>query len=217
MKIRSISARHIGPFLEPFSIPIDPRVTIITGANDAGKSSVLRAHELVFGNEQISEDEVNKDHLDNVMGNWVRNKNILVEADISLTRKEDVPGGIENSPNDSASILRRLGRDISAVEHHTTLHRNRHHTAAPIFPQVIRPRLKDALRDELNLKELLPLEKALLDAAFQRDFKVSDLENVKAATLSQRFQNCFGCSQYTSRTGAARPWDAAFRSSLNQS
>ncbi len=61
MIIKSINISNYGPFSTSTFIQLDPEVTVLTGANDTGKTSLLRFVEMVWTRGTITEDEANID------------------------------------------------------------------------------------------------------------------------------------------------------------
>lgn len=174
MIVDHINARHIGPFLRPFSLDFDPRVTVLTGSNDVGKSSVLDLIQFVFGDGSISQDQVNHDYLQKVGGEWTKDQTLLVEAKLRLTLESDITRQIPISEGDSVTIKRCLASEINSVQSVVKISSNLGGaTIKPILPKVIRPQLKGGLRDEIDLRQPKPLEQALLNAAFGEEFVFS--------------------------------------------
>ncbi len=62
MILKKLVIHGYGPFSTPTSIDIDENVTVFTGQNDVGKSSILRLIRLICGDLEPNEDDQNLDH-----------------------------------------------------------------------------------------------------------------------------------------------------------
>jgi predicted ATP-dependent endonuclease of OLD family len=52
MILKKLTINHFGPFSSRTVLDVSPNVTILTGANDVGKSSILRLIEIIFKNKR---------------------------------------------------------------------------------------------------------------------------------------------------------------------
>jgi DNA repair exonuclease SbcCD ATPase subunit len=81
MLLSELVIHNIGPFAEPAKIYFEPDVTVITGANDTGKSSILSAIELVCGltgnGRVLQESDVNMDRIGEATADWRRDPAIM--------------------------------------------------------------------------------------------------------------------------------------------
>jgi predicted ATP-dependent endonuclease of OLD family len=156
-------------------IPIDPRVTIITGANDVGKSSVLKAIELAFGTEPLPENFINCDYAKSPRVDIDRDDTISVCAEINLTSPADIEHERQTvEPGDRAEIVRKLAK--AAAKFETTTHLRRHGGSTDRklkLPLIVKPTFgeKSGIRQVIDLKDMTPLEKAFIDAAFDGPFE----------------------------------------------
>ena len=62
MILKKLVIHGYGPFSTPTSIDIGENVTVFTGQNDVGKSSILRLIRLICGALEPNEDDQNLDH-----------------------------------------------------------------------------------------------------------------------------------------------------------
>jgi AAA15 family ATPase/GTPase len=90
MRIKSVTAYRIGPFFDRFRLELNERVTIITGANDVGKSSLLRAIELAMSDNVADDSFVNHDHVQESLQIWSKDESIQVEAEVQITMAADI-------------------------------------------------------------------------------------------------------------------------------
>jgi predicted ATP-dependent endonuclease of OLD family len=92
MRLTKISAEKLRSFGKRIDIDIDAKVTILTGANDAGKSSVLRALRILLLSEPATEHDVNRDHLLGSNRVWSGDTAYWVEGSFELHRKDELLG-----------------------------------------------------------------------------------------------------------------------------
>jgi predicted ATP-dependent endonuclease of OLD family len=59
MILKRLVIENYGPFSSRTTLEVDDKVTILTGANDVGKSSILRLIQQICEGKVITEDEVN--------------------------------------------------------------------------------------------------------------------------------------------------------------
>jgi energy-coupling factor transporter ATP-binding protein EcfA2 len=70
MIIKDITINNYGPFSTPVKIHFHPQVTVLTGPNDTGKSSILRLIDLIWKNGLITEDDANLDRIYSSSNSW---------------------------------------------------------------------------------------------------------------------------------------------------
>jgi predicted ATP-dependent endonuclease of OLD family len=69
--LKSITPINFGPFSAAGqTLTVDPEVTVLTGANDTGKSSLLRMIHLVFTEGVAEERDYNRYRIDEASGSW---------------------------------------------------------------------------------------------------------------------------------------------------
>lgn len=76
MIIKSINVSNYGPFATSTFIQFDPEVTVLTGANDTGKTSLLCLIEMMWTRGTITEDEVNIDRTLSSTVPWDRDNDV---------------------------------------------------------------------------------------------------------------------------------------------
>lgn len=119
MLLSKLTIQNIGPFAEPTEIQFEPDVTVLTGANDCGKTSVLNAIELVCGmkgNERVlQEHEVNLDRIGHSNTSWKKDPEISCEVLFDLT---DLSGNhVESNlgPDGQLSLLCSLSPECRRI------------------------------------------------------------------------------------------------------
>ena len=97
MILKSLTIKNFGPFAYPTTISIDDLVTVLTGQNDTGKSSILRAINMVGENTSLKEEDVNVDHIFESNVPWDEDDDIYCIATYKTTKDSNryfssVPG-----------------------------------------------------------------------------------------------------------------------------
>ena len=69
MILKAITIENFGPFVRGY-LKLSPEVTVLTGANDAGKSHALRAIQLLFSGQAMKANEVNRDRAKEITKSW---------------------------------------------------------------------------------------------------------------------------------------------------
>jgi hypothetical protein len=193
MRIKSITAHRIGPFYEPFTLGLDERVTIVTGANDVGKSSLLRALELALTENAADDAFINHDHVQESQKAWSKDESITVEALVNLSEAVDIQnGGHQVAAGDHARIRRILAKDVAKTHTQTQL---RHHGGSEHLriklPAIVKPGNGGGSRinDIIDLKKPGQLEQALLDAAFKARFDFTRLADMKPLAFTRAIRD----------------------------
>ena len=86
MILKKLEIRGIGPFYKPAVIDFDPKVTVLTGRNDTGKSTVLRCLQLIADKpDPLTEDDVNLDVILEATKAWDSNPELGCTATYEYT------------------------------------------------------------------------------------------------------------------------------------
>ncbi len=196
MKIREIKTRYIGPFYESITLELDDRVTIITGPNDVGKSSILRVAELLFSNTALTEDFVNHDYIQELKAAWSSDANLMATAMISVTDRTDFTGISDNfriHESDKHYYIQRLTGELkkTAIQHteskvHGQLQNLQINRPVVIFPQ---RHGESVIRSEIDLSQPNPLERALLSTAFGATFNNNILQSLKSIQFTRSIRD----------------------------
>lgn len=92
MVFKRITISQLGPFRQPFILDLDSKVTILTGANDAGKTSALRAIRLLLTNGSASEADVNRDHVLRLPHAWTKDTSYSMMAEFGVDHSSELVG-----------------------------------------------------------------------------------------------------------------------------
>lgn len=85
MILKKLEIQGYGPFLDKTSLEIDPNVTVLTGSNDVGKSSILRLIQLLFSpSKETVEDDQNFDQKYNSQAAWNLDPEVYCRATFKL-------------------------------------------------------------------------------------------------------------------------------------
>ncbi|MBI1371051.1 MAG: AAA family ATPase [Planctomycetes bacterium] len=194
MILESIQPRHFGPFGPHEKLKLQSDVTVLTGANDSGKSMLLRLIALMCKDSQTGaflESDVNNDYQSAAIEPWSKDSKIGCLATFNVV----------NSPLRAAAGLPiapefvRVDAEVSLVKERFQIVAKRHHKADgtsikssnPIqtMPKTIcLPRVgKPTLRDEIELKNPTLVERELLEVAFDSPYSTSRWEGFSATKL----------------------------------
>jgi predicted ATP-dependent endonuclease of OLD family len=114
MILKSLLINNYGPFAFPTKILFDENVTVLTGQNDTGKSSVLRLLRMIADGTSLQEDDVNVNHIYEANSPWDDDDNIhcqliLSQIDVFYIIKGNHPGKkilLKRSPPHSVFSVR---------------------------------------------------------------------------------------------------------------
>jgi predicted ATP-dependent endonuclease of OLD family len=175
MLLTRLLVSQLGPFREQLDLQIDPRVTVLTGANDAGKTSVLRALWLFFGHEIATEKDVNRDHRIAVPHSWRKDNGASISAYFKFTSSADIAvSGITLGKEDYGIVSRNPTPETNHLRFQV-FNNGSQGTAKFPLPTCIQVGLQaDALeiRSIIPLDKPNPLESALLNLAFNGPFSI---------------------------------------------
>lgn len=177
MLLSELVISNVGPFAETAKIQFKSDVTVLTGANDTGKSSVLTAIELLCGmtggGRTLEETEVNMDRIGNATTEWRKDTEITCEAIFDTTEysKPHFKKGI--AAGGEVSIQCRLAPDVRRVAG-TKFRQVKGEggwstggsVAVAKFPTVIRFPPPDSIGTVVSLRTPNPTEQEFLCADF---------------------------------------------------
>jgi energy-coupling factor transporter ATP-binding protein EcfA2 len=168
MHLTSVTINRVGPFYHETKLLLDEEVTILTGANDTGKSSVLSCLRILLTDRGMDEMEVNQDYLQESPGKWTEDQTITVSGEFRIDDRNEVPvDGYIFTPGDSATLLKRVGLQTGKTKE--ALIRSKHHGNASWafkLPVLVDVQSTEKVRDLINLKSPNSTESALLNTAF---------------------------------------------------
>ncbi len=173
MPVTWVEPAYFGPFAVPTRISLDPRVTVLTGANDTGKSSVLEALRLAFSRDTVEESQVNQERKDDFSKDWKQDSDIICSYGLLVTQhsidKQLVAGRIEvgdeiicarcitQKQEPTARKVTREGKEV------------RRALSTVKYPNVLMLR-EGEIRNPLTLANLNEAERKLLGLGFGQAF-----------------------------------------------
>lgn len=105
LRIEFIELSNIGPFYGQHRVVIHKNSTALTGANDVGKTWILRAFEIFSNATQIAENDVNLTYLGSVSAAWNTERSVYVKIGFKVEGvsgvKINAHGTTVNFPQDS--------------------------------------------------------------------------------------------------------------------
>lgn len=90
MRLKKLYIEHYSPFSTPTTLEIDQKVTVLTGQNDVGKSSILRLINLICSGKKAEIDDVNSYRIYSSSTPWDKDTHIKCTASFEL---------LDTSPN----------------------------------------------------------------------------------------------------------------------
>ncbi|MGH8046741.1 MAG: ATP-dependent nuclease [Chthoniobacterales bacterium] len=178
MFLRSLAIHNLGPFSKD-PILFEPHVTVITGTNDAGKTSLLNIIQAAFStsnDEVIGERDINLDYLSECKTPWTEDPDLVVEAALYEGDKDaDVRIHLRRQYWQKESRYKGTGYSGSLANKLNKL------------PKVVmvRPGQDPGIRQTINLSDLNSTEERLVNTAFGVNFSCEALE----ALSDLSFQN----------------------------
>lgn len=110
MILKKLTTNHFGPFSSPTVLEVSSNTTVITGANDSGKSSILRLITQIFGGKRdIQKREYNISKLAKSGNSWDQDSQWYCDAEF------EVPSDFQERLNSLIDLL-RLGSKNSDEE-----------------------------------------------------------------------------------------------------
>lgn len=212
MQLTEIYIKRLGPFYTPITIPIDPDVTILTGSNDTGKTSVLHCLDLLFNSKTAGEMMVNQDHIQETQGKWNEDESIEVKAIFRITQKNDVGhSSYRYSSGDNAIATRAITKDSPVSIRLNSQAHGPVNWPVPL-PILVRVPREDEVRDIIELTNPTPLEATLLQAAFKGGFDAGKLQAMGQLSFARAISDAEDClNSYMARV---MPMAASLRFTL---
>jgi len=181
MLLSELVITNIGPFAQATKIQFEDDVTVLTGANDCGKTSVLTAVELLCGmsgNARVlQEHEVNLDRIGHATTSWKKDTEITCEAILKTTEHSRPHLKREMAPGGEISVLCRLapeGRQMANLKFRQVRGRGGWSQGGSVaiktFPTTIRLPLAEPVQTIIDLKKPNPTELEFLRSAFGPQF-----------------------------------------------
>lgn len=189
MRIRSITPTYFGPFAKATRILLDPQVTILTGPNDSGKSSVLSAIRMFFRQEKGTENHMNSDRIGTHTGRWEEDPEVQIEAELEVTEEslsdKSFRGALQVGEIVTLRHLLNISTGGLAVTHiqRGQSFLNRSDVGIRRIPRVVELTVDSNVRSAIPLAAMTHGEHQLLKLAFGSSFTP---ESIQSLTLSRR-------------------------------
>jgi ABC-type transport system involved in cytochrome c biogenesis ATPase subunit len=204
--VKSIAVEHFGPFAFPSTLHVDPRVTVITGPNDTGKSILLRAIQLAFAGGPCSHDEINQERAEAFAGPSQNIPDVRVTVEIEVTQESIAKGAVAHpkaQPGDILTFARRLNQG-STLDFKRWARGDREMNGILVrgMPEVIVAPPDLTIRDAVPLQRATELELRLLKLGFGVGFTADQFASASLSArdirtqraqdaLNQRLRNVF--------------------------
>lgn len=193
MILSKLLVQNVGPFSRLTQLEFEPDVTVFTGANDVGKTSILNAIQIAFGfpttSRPLTEVDVNTDRLGQTSTPWSNDPEILCDVVLkstSLSRSHvaNVAAGYE------IKFRCRLAPNCREVDppKFRQIGTNQWSTGGSVsltgFPEVIRLPLADSIRPVIDLEKPNLAELDFLRASFGPQFSFKTLSQLSPSRFS---------------------------------
>ena len=191
MKLTHLRIARLGPFYFNHEMEIDPLVTILTGSNDAGKSSTLRLLKLFLENKNAEEMDVNQDYLRESQTKWMEDATARVELQFQIDSSSEAGHwGAHYSKGDYTKVSKAMTLKGSAHEFTTITHSHgTQNSWRTDLPPVVFASGAHSIRENIDLSAPNPLEAALLHVGFGAPFKYESLNALGATNYSLQLRN----------------------------
>lgn len=181
---------HIGPFSAPTVLEVERNVTVLTGSNDTGKTSLLRAIYLFCTGNKMTERELNEDRFGDFSGAWDTDPEVACNArfitDESTPHKVFTRGSVV--PGDEIIVRKRLNEPGDGYQLISYKRPGENQPNNPRFtkaPNVIWLPTEGEIREVINLKEMNTPEQSLIKLAFGEKFTFENYRSVGEVRRSQ--------------------------------
>jgi predicted ATP-dependent endonuclease of OLD family len=189
MYLQTIRFAKMGPFYRETTLALNRRVTILTGANDTGKSSVLRFIELFFHGRPVGEMDVNQDHIQEIQTKWNLDTNIAIKAVLALEASDEVVhAGYQWHSGDLAHTTRVMTGQGQAGVGKIESKLKGSFDARITWPNVIIPNGRDTIGDQVELAKPNRLERVVLEAAFGGPFDADKYLGMSSVNYTRALQ-----------------------------
>lgn len=171
MILKKLTIENYGPFAVPTEIEIDPEVTILTGQNDVGKTSILRLIQLMCEGNQVSEDDVNIERTYPTESAWRQDDGIKCVAEFFVTNKTASFVGLTglNDITVEFQLATRRKQVVSITRNESNLNPN--NVTVKRMPDVLFLPLKQSIPSTISLTTINTIEQDFLELAFGKNYK----------------------------------------------
>lgn len=179
MRLTSLTIHRVGPFFASAQIKIDRNVTILTGPNDVGKSTVLSCVKQLLEQRKIEEDAVNHDHVQTSTEPWNADAQITIAGVFEFQNEREAYAGYQYTPGDTATVTLRPAPKVATTDFllKTKFHGQRADTIK--MPVVVQLRGSESVSEEIDLASPNQIERYLLDVGFGSEFSFAKIQAMK--------------------------------------
>ena len=121
MILKKLEIHNYGPFYGSHTLEIADEVTVLTGANDVGKSSILNLIKRFPQVGLIAEDDINNQRMYEIDGPWTKDSEFFCDATYIMPDTRKYVGRPGTLPNHSEIVVRyelyRKSRPIIRIRH----------------------------------------------------------------------------------------------------
>lgn len=186
MLLKKLIAKNYGPFSAPTEIRFESDVTVLTGANDTGKTSLLNLIERICRFQSqcvIGEQEVNVDRFGEISVPWQNDPGIACEVIflcthcssghiVGLEHGDELQTTIKLAPQAKAAgpySFRKQGKDGWSTSGRVSIKK---------FPIAIRLPFSEPIRTVIDLGNPNAAEAPFLQAAFGPAFSIQNITGI---------------------------------------
>lgn len=202
MILSEIKVTYYGPFAKETSFSLESDVTVLTGANDTGKSSALKLIGRICGihnqEDSMEEDEVNADRHGDIRTTWQTDKEIKCEVRFlgtDFSKKHVIGGDIEAGGEIELSIvLAPSAKSVTVIKYRKNQKVDWMTQKIPIksLPKTIHLPLADEIRTVIELDKPNNSEKRFLLTAFGSMFSYEKIKNLSDSIFYNQLSSAKG-------------------------
>lgn len=188
MILKKLKIFGFRPFFEEQTLKIEPDVTVLTGANDVGKSALLDILKRVAPGMDLgvpSEADVNEDMISRLDGPWHQVQDIYVVATYGLGAESNLPE-FDGGELDTRWPASRDALNVADIRDNSGNHVESASFKPKTYSQTINLGISDRIRPVLEQETIRPIERAFLEFAFDSDDFWYKLANLSPRVQDQR-------------------------------
>lgn len=201
MILTELTISNVGPFYGSEKVKFEESVTVFTGANDCGKSSILNAVELLCGvaghDRELTESDVNFDRILSGNNGWKNDTEISCKAVFKMTElsKSHVKGVEAGQEVFIECQLAPISRKVTRVRFRANAEagwRSGGGVSVGSFPKIIKLPLNEPIRSVIDLTSPNNSELGFLKSAFDPEFSFSKIQGLSPGMFSNLLSKAKG-------------------------
>lgn len=189
MLLKKLSISKLGPFSSPIEINLSPNVTILTGSNDVGKTSILRLLQSFLENKSATEWDINQDYLQSAQVKWTDDTAPEIKAEFRIDNPSEVPHRWDYSQGDTAMVSKSMVATNATMNFLVHSKKNGTNAWKVNLPKVTFHSNAQVLRDHIDLAKPNALEAALLHVGFGAPFDFARLDALSPINYSRQLRD----------------------------